>query len=109
MPTTTEESSQKLGSKAQWIRGLYILLFFVISYIMIFVTFFTVVFQFILNLISKKSNEHLLNFGQTLSVYAFEIVNFITYNTEQMPFPFKAWPNRTAIMETISKTKSAHK
>lgn len=81
-----------LGPKEIWFRGLFIVLFFFISYIAAFVLFFVVMFQFFFNLITKKSNEYLLQFGQTLCAYFYEIFNFITYNSDQKPFPFKSWP-----------------
>lgn len=81
-----------LGPKEIWIRGLFIILFFLISYITAFVMFFVVIFQFFSNLISKRSNEYLLQFGQMLCNYFYEIFNFITYNSDQKPFPFKSWP-----------------
>lgn len=88
-----EKTPHQTGSKATWFKGLYILLFFVITYLVIFVTFFIVVFQFVAHLIMKKPNEHLQHFGESLSLYASAIVRFITYNTEDMPFPFASWPN----------------
>lgn len=96
MTTNLEHTSADTGSKAMtkatWIKGLYILVFLVASYVTIFVTFFVMLFQFLAELIFKKPNEHLQHFGNTLGQYSCAIVHFITGVTEEMPFPFKAWP-----------------
>ncbi len=82
----------RFGAKETWIKGLYILFFILASYIMIFVTFFVMLFQFIGELIFKKPNEHLQNFGETLGLYSSSLIRFITGATQEMPFPFKKWP-----------------
>jgi len=90
----------KSETKAIWLKGLYILFFIVASYIMIFITFFVVVFQFIGELIFKKPNEHLQNFGETLGLYSSALVRFITGATDEMPFPFKKWPKQGSAPES---------
>lgn len=92
MTTHSEHPAKESVYKPILIRGAYMLLFLVISYIAIFVSFFIVLFQFLSQLIFKKSNEHLQHFGKTMSHYASDILNFVTYNTDEMPFPFKSWP-----------------
>ncbi len=89
---TSTDTVSKAKTKATWIKGLYILVFLVASYIMIFVTFFVMLAQFLAELIFKRPNEHLQHFGNTLGLYSSAIVHFITGVTEEMPFPFKAWP-----------------
>ncbi|MBS0290664.1 MAG: DUF4389 domain-containing protein [Proteobacteria bacterium] len=92
MANDFEQTLTQTGSKANWIKGLYILVFLVASYIAIFVTFFVVLFQFIAELIFKKPNHHLQHFGDTLGLYACAVIRYITGATDDMPFPFKAWP-----------------
>lgn len=82
----------KFGTKSTWIKGLYILFFIVASYIAVFITFFVMLFQFLAELIFKKPNEHLQNFGETLGLYACALIRFITGSSNEMPFPFKSWP-----------------
>ena len=89
----------KVGAKATWIKGLYILFFIVASYIAVFITFFVMLFQFIAELIFKKPNEHLQNFGETLGLYACAVIRFITGSSKEMPFPFNPWPKSSASNE----------
>ena len=35
----------------------------------------------------------LLKFSQNLAAYVFQIITFLTFNSEQRPFPFTAWPD----------------
>ncbi|MFI4937889.1 MAG: DUF4389 domain-containing protein [Candidatus Berkiellales bacterium] len=104
MSTKIKRVLSKLGSKNRWFRGLYILLFIFICYIVAFVGFFVILFQFVVNLIFNKSNEHLQRFGHSLGVYAYEVISFLTYNTEQMPFPFNAWPSENEVSSISIKT-----
>ncbi len=75
------------------LRGLYIILFLFIGYLLYFLIFALTIFQFIYTLILKQPNTHILKFGQSLGAYAYEIIRFITYNSDKKPFPFDAWPN----------------
>lgn len=79
--------------KALYIRALFILLYCLIAYVSAFVVVLIAIFQFFSQLLVKKTNEHLLSFSKSLSIYLFEIIYFITFNTDEMPFPFKPWPD----------------
>lgn len=76
-----------------WIRGLFMLLFALIYSLAEVVVLAVAVFQFGTVLLTGRPNERLLEFGSNLSTYMYEIVLFFTYNTEQKPFPFDAWPS----------------
>jgi hypothetical protein len=43
------------------------------------------------SLITGKSNENILSFGRSLSVYLYHILLFLTFNTDDLPFPFSNW------------------
>ncbi len=97
MPTSKHVSKRE--NKAIWIRALFILLYCVVAYVAAFIVLLIAIFQFVSSLVIKRPNDHLLHFSQSLSVYLFEIIYFITFNTEDMPFPFKAWPSAKASEE----------
>ncbi len=78
-----------------WQRLLYMILFFIIYGVTEFVIYAVVIFQFFAVLITGRSNERLLVFGQSLSTYVYQIMRFLTFNSEQCPFPIAAWPNGT--------------
>ena len=52
-------------------------------------------FQFVSIILTGNVNEQLLKFGQNLSTCLYQITIFLTFNSEQRPFPFNAWPDGT--------------
>ena len=61
--------------------------------VMAFVMFAVVVFQFLSVLFTSDTNPNLLSFGQALSCYQYQIMLFLTYNSEEQPFPVGSWPS----------------
>jgi len=88
-----ENVKENVKSKDHWFRGLYLVLFFFIIYMVVFILFFVGVFQFVMNLFFNKSNKHLLYFGQSLGLYYHDMIQYVTYNSAKKPFPFSPWPN----------------
>ena len=75
-----------------WRRGLYMLLFAVIYSIAELLLTAVVIFQFLISVVTGSVNERLLSFGRSLSIFIYRVFLFLTYNSEQHPFPFAAWP-----------------
>ncbi|MGE3320185.1 MAG: DUF4389 domain-containing protein [Candidatus Berkiella sp.] len=88
-----ENVKNSVKSKDHWIRGLYLVLFFFILYMVVFLLFFVGIFQFVTNLFMNKSNKHLLTFGQSLGYYYHDMIQYVTYNSAKKPFPFSPWPS----------------
>ncbi len=86
-----EELREHLTTRATWIRGLYMLLFAVIYSLAEVVVVAVVLFQFIARLVTGEVNERLLEFGQQLSRYLYDILRFCTFNNEEKPYPFAPW------------------
>lgn len=84
--------SQVTTTNAPWIRGLYIVMYFVIFYILWMVLVAVAVLQFLSSVFFKTPNKNLENFGQSLSIYVHDIIQYVTYNTEKKPYPFANWP-----------------
>ena len=76
-----------------WIRGLYMLLFLIITRLTEAVVVLIMFVQFILKAASGSTNNNLVTFGHQLSQYLYSIVQFQTFNTDDKPFPFSPWPN----------------
>ena len=83
---------QNRASPSIWIRGLYMILFFVLYEIAEVVIGAVVVVQFLVVLATGSRNPRLLKFGRQLSAYAYQVFLFQTFNTEVKPFPFSDWP-----------------
>jgi hypothetical protein len=78
---------------SKWIRILYMLLFFACYKIAEFLMLATTIFQLIVTLIGTGPNEHALRFGRQLAEYAAHCWRYLTYNSEERPFPFAPWPS----------------
>ncbi len=90
---TGQAIKENIRSRPTWTRGLFMLLFAVIYGLAEIVITAVVVFQFLYVLIAGKSIHNLLLFGQGLSTFVYDIMLYLTYNTEEKPFPFGAWTN----------------
>ncbi len=86
------ETKTNLQSKSTWVRVLYMLLFVLAYSAAEFVLGVTVVIQVIIKLVTGSLNERLKTFGKQISVYIYDVLNFLTFNTEDKPFPFDEWP-----------------
>ena len=84
---------QNLTRRSTWIRILYMLLFFFIYNLAEMVVFGVAVIQAGITLITGEPNRQLLIFGRGLSQYVFQIVQFFTFASEELPFPFGPWLN----------------
>jgi hypothetical protein len=88
-----EQMKSRLTSGDVWVRGLYLILFAIAWGLSEVLLTFTVIFQFLTVLFTGSANEPLLRFGQNLSRYHYQIGRFVSFNTEDRPFPFSDWPD----------------
>jgi hypothetical protein len=58
-----------------------------------FVTFAVVAFQFLSSLFTGQPNDLLTRFGGNLARYLQQIIVYMTFATEEKPFPFMPWPD----------------
>lgn len=88
-----DEIKQRLQKTETWMRGLYMLLFIFVYGLVEFLIILLMIFQFFSIVLSGNTNAQLLKFGQNLAAYVYQIITFLTFNSEQLPFPFSAWPS----------------
>lgn len=50
------------------------------------------ILQYLHLVVKKSTHPLLLSFGHSLAQYTYEIIAYVTVNSEQVPFPFSAWP-----------------
>jgi len=87
-----ENIKKNLRQGDTWKRGLYMLLFVIIYSIAEFVIAAVVLFQFLTVLFTGSTNAQVLAFGQSLSTYIYQIMRFMTFNSDVHPYPFGKWP-----------------
>ena len=90
----TEDTEKEVPSESRrpiWVRGFYMLLMIVVWQIAEAVLLGVAVIQFIFALMGGP-NERLTAFGGSLAQYLRQVAAYITYATDEMPFPFSDWP-----------------
>ncbi len=72
-----------------WKRGFFIVLFFTVFYVcFILLIWWVVLFQFLSQLLTGGINQPLRDLGQKAGSYAQDILYFVTYQTDKLPWPF---------------------
>lgn len=51
------------------------------------------VFQFLVSLFTGEPNDHLTRFGRNLSRYIQQIIAYLSFASDDRPFPFSSWPD----------------
>ena len=75
-----------------WLRGLLMLLMAMIYQVCGTLLFLISVIQFLIALLSGSANARLQTFGRSLGNFLRQIVNFLSFASEDLPFPFDDWP-----------------
>jgi hypothetical protein len=89
-----DKITQSSGAKRNiWMRGLFMLLMGLAFHVSGTVLGIVTVIQFVIVLMSDSPNERLLSFGRSLGVYLRQIVSYLTFVTQDVPFPFQEWPS----------------
>jgi hypothetical protein len=91
--TETENPVATADKRSIWLRGLFMLLMAMAYQLSDTLLFILAVIQFVLVLINQTPNARLLAFGASLGNYTRQIVRFLTFSSEDVPFPFSNWPS----------------
>ena len=82
-----------LKSKATWTRFLFMVICSVLVWLASIVGAVIVVLGFLMVLFTGEVNRELRGIGQSLATYIFENIRYLTFNTDDRPFPFGGdWP-----------------
>ena len=76
-----------------WVRGLYMLLMALAFNVAATILFLVAVAQFLFALFTDAPNQRLASFDGGLAQYFQQLVEFLTFGTEELPFPFNDWPS----------------
>ena len=92
MKTMDEDIKQNLKSSDTWSRVLYMLLFVILYSLAEVILTAVVVFQLLLVLFTGSKNARLLKLGQSLATYIYQVLHYLTFNSDYQPYPMGAWP-----------------
>lgn len=84
---------QKLTRPSIWLRLVSMIVLAIAFNIAEIVLYAVVIFQFLSALFTRKPNSHFTRFGRNLARYIQQIVAFLTFASEDRPFPFSSWPD----------------
>ncbi len=89
-PTPDEHRGveENLKSKDTWLRLVFMVIYAVIAWVSTAVVSVVVVLGFLAVLFTGEKNRQLMTAGETIANYIREILSYLTYNTDDKPFPF---------------------
>lgn len=86
-----DDINENLKKMSTWKRILFILVFSVIVGLIRVLLWTVILLQIASTLLTGKSNQHILDFSRKLSAYLYHILLFLTFSTDDLPFPFSDW------------------
>jgi hypothetical protein len=86
-------STETEAPRSIWVRGLLMILMALAYQLASTLLFFVAIIQFILALVSQTPNPRLSAFGRSLGRYQAQNANFVSFASEELPFPFAEWPS----------------
>ena len=87
------ETEKNVKEENVWIRLVFVILFAIAMQIAGFVLTVTVVVQFLTKLLTGKVNQYVAEFGQNLAAFVYQVIRFLTFARDEMPWPFAPWPD----------------
>ena len=92
--TRTDDLEHNVKSRATWLRLVFMLVFVVIANVAAIVTSVIVALSFFWVLFTGEVNEQLRHAGRALGAYFGDIVRYLTYNSDEKPYPLGGeWPS----------------
>ena len=88
-----EDTATGLEKRSIWVRGLLMLLMGLAWQLASTVLFFLAIIQFVVVLANDAPNPRLAVFGRNLGRFQSQIANFVSFASEDLPFPFADWPS----------------
>ena len=101
--TPTPEQPDKslkehVKARTTWLRLFFMLVLVVLYGISRIVVGAVVALQFFWVLFTGATNQRLEQLGQALATYTYQVIRYLTFNSEQRPFPFDLdWPTGDVI------------
>lgn len=90
--------TEQYKGQTGWQRVIFVALFWIVFYVAQMVVAAVAVAQCVFVLLSNSPNEQLLKFGDAMSKYIHDILRYVTFNSDQQPFPFSDFPKPDLII-----------
>ena len=89
----SDYSTETRAPRSIWMRGLLMILMALAYQLAGSLLFFVAMIQFVVVLINDTPNARLMSFGRSLGRYQGQVANFVSFASEELPFPFTDWPS----------------
>jgi D-alanyl-lipoteichoic acid acyltransferase DltB (MBOAT superfamily) len=99
MEQTPESVAAPVSRSQVLMRLLYTVLFLFVMGIVFMVIKLSIVFQYILLLITLKHSEPVRRFTNQLAAYGYRVLRYLTLNDNARPFPFTEFPQEMEASE----------
>lgn len=76
-----------------WLRALWMILMGLAHYLASTLLCCVALIQFVLVLVSNAPNSRLMAFGRSLGRYQGQIASFVSFASDEPPFPLADWPS----------------
>ncbi|MDT8397838.1 MAG: DUF4389 domain-containing protein [Pseudomonadales bacterium] len=87
-----DDLKENILAPGQWLRILYMAFFGVVCWLLGIILSVLIVAQALFSLITGTDNPNLRRLGGVLGMYFFQVLQFLTYNSQDKPFPFADFP-----------------
>lgn len=79
--------------RSLWVRALLMILMAMAFHLAATLLGVLAIVQFVLAIVSGGPNERMQQLGRGLGSYFRQLTGFLSFATEEAPFPFSDWPN----------------
>jgi hypothetical protein len=88
-----ELTKSRLKRGDHWLRLIIALVYFgLLFYLVKTVIGLVLLTQFVIGLFSGTVNRRLLDFTGNLNCFSYHVLQYLTWNSNDRPFPFSDWP-----------------
>lgn len=89
----SQENIESMKDSNTWKRIAFMVLFAFAYSVAEFVLIAVAIAQVLFKLVTGSVNDNLLMLGKQTARYIFDVMKYLTFNTEEKPFPFSEWPS----------------
>ena len=87
-----ENIIKNLKSESRWLRLVFMVLFALVGFLAVNFVWVLSVIQVVHGFIKGEGNARLLHFTDGLNQFIYQVAQFLTYNSDDKPYPFSDWP-----------------
>ena len=96
--------NENIKEQAGWQKVLFVLMFWIVFYVAQMVVAAVAIAQCLFLLFTGDANQQQRRFGDAVSKYIHDILRYVTFNTEERPFPFTDFPKPGLIIPANPST-----